>query len=119
VATKDRPGLAYGCTKGSLDRFWSALCRRGCLSETAAKRGCQLASSVYAADEEELARRGVEAANIGVQLDARRLEALSRMVDARELSVRLERVLPLEKAPEALEESRIGHVRGKILLFVD
>jgi NADPH:quinone reductase-like Zn-dependent oxidoreductase len=41
------------------------------------------------------------------------------MVDAGELTARLERTFPLEKAPEALEESRTGHVRGKIVLFVD
>jgi NADPH:quinone reductase-like Zn-dependent oxidoreductase len=41
------------------------------------------------------------------------------MVDAGELSVRLERTFPLESAPEALEESRTGHVRGKIVLLVD
>ena len=41
------------------------------------------------------------------------------MVDAGELTVRLERTFPLEKAPEALEESRNGHVRGKIVLLVD
>jgi NADPH:quinone reductase-like Zn-dependent oxidoreductase len=83
------------------------------------KEGGRLASSVYAADVEELVRRGVEATNIGVHPDARQLEELSRMVDAGELSVRVERALPLEKAPEALEESRTGHVRGKIVLLVD
>ncbi len=41
------------------------------------------------------------------------------MVDAGELSVRLERTFALEEAPEALEESRTGHVRGKIVLLVD
>jgi NADPH:quinone reductase-like Zn-dependent oxidoreductase len=54
-----------------------------------------------------------------MQPDARRLEELSRMVDAGELSVRLERTFPLERAPEALEESKTGHVRGKIVLLVD
>jgi NADPH:quinone reductase-like Zn-dependent oxidoreductase len=83
------------------------------------REGGRLASSVYAADVEELLRRGVEATNIGVHPDARQLEELSRMVDAGELSVRLERALPLERAPEALEESRTGHVRGKIVLLVD
>jgi NADPH:quinone reductase-like Zn-dependent oxidoreductase len=83
------------------------------------KEGGRLASSVYAADVEDLVRRGVEAINIGVPPDARQLEELSRMVDAGELSVRLERALPLERAPEALEESRTGHVRGKIVLLVD
>jgi NADPH:quinone reductase-like Zn-dependent oxidoreductase len=83
------------------------------------REGGRLASSVYAADVEELARRGVEATNIGVHPDVRQLNELSRLVDAGELSVRLERALPLEKAPEALEESRTGHVRGKVVLLVD
>jgi NADPH:quinone reductase-like Zn-dependent oxidoreductase len=83
------------------------------------REGGRLASSVYAADVEELAMRGVEATNIGVHPDARQLGELSRMVDAGELTVRLERTFPLERAPEALDESRTGHVRGKIVLLVD
>ncbi len=83
------------------------------------KESGRLASSVYAADVGRLAERGVEATNIGTQADARRLEELSQMVDAGELSVRLERTFALEEAPEALEESRTGHVRGKIVLLVD
>jgi NADPH:quinone reductase-like Zn-dependent oxidoreductase len=84
------------------------------------KRGGKVASSVYAADEEEgLAEHGIEAKNIGMQPDARRLAELARLVDAGEISVGLERTFPLEKAPEALEESRTGHVRGKLVLLVD
>jgi D-arabinose 1-dehydrogenase-like Zn-dependent alcohol dehydrogenase len=41
------------------------------------------------------------------------------MVDAGEISVSLERAFALEEAPEALEESRTGHVRGKLVLLVD
>ncbi len=82
------------------------------------KEGGRLASSVYGADVDSLAQRGIKATNVGVRPDARRLDELSRMVDAGELTVRLERTLPLEKAPEALEESRTGHVRGKIVLLV-
>jgi NADPH:quinone reductase-like Zn-dependent oxidoreductase len=83
------------------------------------KKGGRLASSVYAADVESLAERSIKATNIGMQPNARRLEELSWMVDAGELSVRLERTFPLEKAREALEESRTRHVRGKIVLLVD
>ncbi|HEX5974203.1 MAG TPA: zinc-binding dehydrogenase, partial [Rubrobacteraceae bacterium] len=79
----------------------------------------RLASSVFAADIEGLARRSIQSTNVSTQPDARRLEELSRMVDAGELSVRLERTFPLEKAPEALGESRAGHVRAKIVLLVD
>ena len=74
---------------------------------------------MYAVDIEELAKRGIEATNINIQPDAWRLEELQRMVDCGKLSVRLERTFPLEDAPEALEESRTRHVRGKIVLLVD
>ena len=83
------------------------------------KRGGRIASSVYAADVDSLAERGVEATNVGMQPSARRLTELSRLVDAGEIVVGLERVFPLESAPEALEESRAGHVRGKLVLLVD
>ena len=83
------------------------------------KRGGRIASSVYAAEVEGLARRGVEATNIGTRPDARRLTELSRLVNAGEISVGLERVFPLERAPEALEASRAGHVRGKLVLLID
>ncbi len=83
------------------------------------KEGGRLAPSVYAADVEALAERSIKARNVGMQPAARRLEELARMVDAGELSVKLQRTFPLEEAPETLEESRTGHVRGKIVLLVD
>lgn len=83
------------------------------------KEGGRLASSVYTADVESLAERGIQATNVGMRPDVRRLEKLAGMVDAGELSVRLERTFPLQRAPEALEESRTGHVRGKIVLLVN
>jgi NADPH:quinone reductase-like Zn-dependent oxidoreductase len=83
------------------------------------KEGGRIASSVYAADVESLAERSIKATNIGMQPNAQRLEELSWMVDAGEISVRLERTFPLEKARQALEESRTGHVRGKIVLLVE
>ena len=83
------------------------------------KKGGRLASSVFAADVECLAERSIKASNIGMQPNAQRLEELSWMVDAGEISVQLERTFPLEKAPEALEESRTRHVRGKLVLLVD
>jgi NADPH:quinone reductase-like Zn-dependent oxidoreductase len=83
------------------------------------KRGGRVASSVYAADAEGLARRGIEATNVSAGPDARRLAELARLVDAGELSVKPERAFPLEEAPEALEASRTGHVRGKLVLLAD
>ena len=83
------------------------------------KEGGRVASSVHAADVESLSERGVRATNVGMQPEAWRLEELARMVDAGEISVKLERTFPLAKAPVALQESRTGHVRGKIVLLVD
>jgi len=83
------------------------------------KKGGRLASSVYAAAPESLAERSIRATNVGMQPDAQRLAELARIVDAGEISVRLERALALKEAPEALEESRTGHTRGKLVLLVD
>ena len=86
---------------------------------TLVTEGGRLASSVYAADVEGLLGRGIGGTNVSMQPDARRLGELSRLVDAGELAVRLDRTFPLESAPEALEQRRIGHVRGKIVLLLD
>ena len=86
---------------------------------TLVNEGGRIASSVFAADVERLAGRGIRATNVSMQPDARRLLELSRMVDAGELSVRLDRTFPLEKAPEALEARKTGRIRGKIVLLVD
>jgi NADPH:quinone reductase-like Zn-dependent oxidoreductase len=85
---------------------------------TLVNEGGRLASSVYAADVEGLTRRGIGATNVSMQPESRRLDKLSRMVDSGELSVRLDRTFPLEKAPQALEEMRTGHIRGKIVLLI-
>jgi NADPH:quinone reductase-like Zn-dependent oxidoreductase len=106
---------------GGIEAIIDVVSERDALSRIAGllKEGGRLASSVYAADLERLAQGGIKATNVGVHPDARRLGELSRMVDAGELTVRLERTFPLERAPEALDESRTGHVRGKIVLLVD
>ena len=106
---------------GGIEAIIDVVSERDALGRIAGlvKEGGRLASSVYAADVESLAQRGIKATNVSVQPDARRLEELSRIVDAGELTVRLERTFPLEQAPEALDESRTGHVRGKIVLLVD
>jgi len=106
---------------GGIEAIIDVVSKRDLLGRMAGllKEGGRLASSVYAADVESLAQRGIKATNVGAQPDARRLEELSRMVDAGELTVRLERTFPLERAPQALEESRTRHVRGKIVLLLD
>jgi len=83
------------------------------------KEGGRVASSVFAADVESFAVLGVEATNVATRPGTGRLEKLSRLVDAGEISARLERTFPIDHAPEALEESRAGHARGKTVLLVE
>jgi NADPH:quinone reductase-like Zn-dependent oxidoreductase len=119
--TEDLVDAVRRAQPGGIDAVIDVVSNREALGRisTFVNEGGRLASSVYAADVEGLARSGIGATNVSMQPDARRLEELSRMVDAGELSVRLDRTYPLEKAPEALEARRTGHVRGKIVLLID
>ena len=81
--------------------------------------GGRLATTQYAADVEGLAARGVEATNVATSPDSGKLQEIARMVDAGELVVGLGKAVPLAEATEAIEESRAGHVRGRMVLTVD
>jgi NADPH:quinone reductase-like Zn-dependent oxidoreductase len=118
---RDLLNAARTAHPGGIEAIIDVVSERAALDRLAGllKEGGRLASSVYAADVESLAQRGIKATNVGAQPEARQLEKLSQMVDAGELSVRLERTFPLERTSEALEESRTGHVRGKIVLLID
>jgi NADPH:quinone reductase-like Zn-dependent oxidoreductase len=119
--TEDLVDAVRMAQPGGIDAVIDVVSDREALGRisTLVNEGGRLASSVYAADVEGLARRGIVAMNVSMQPDARRLGELSRTVDAGELSVTLDRTFPLEKAAEALEERRTGHVRGKIALLID
>jgi NADPH:quinone reductase-like Zn-dependent oxidoreductase len=119
--TEDLVDAVRMAQPGGIDAVIDVVSDREALGRisTLVHEGGRLASSVYAADVEGLAKRGIGATNVSMQPDARRLGELSRMVDSGELSVRLDRTFPLEKAPEALEERKIGHVLGKIVLLID
>jgi NADPH:quinone reductase-like Zn-dependent oxidoreductase len=118
--TEDLVDAVRMAQPGGIDAVIDVVSDREALGRisTLVNEGGRLASSVYAADVEGLARRGIGATNVSMQPDARRLGELSRMVDSGELSVRLDRTFPLEKAPQALEERRTGHIRGKIVLLI-
>jgi NADPH:quinone reductase-like Zn-dependent oxidoreductase len=66
----------------------------------------------------EAAARGRRATSLLVEPDARGLEALAALVDAGQLRVEIDTVLPLEEAAKAHEISQAGHARGKIVLEV-
>ena len=71
----------------------------------------------FLAEAEELPiSRGITAHIVYGRPDAQRLTTLTQMVDAGQLSVHLDRTLPLEAARQAHELVEAGHVRGKIVL---
>jgi NADPH:quinone reductase-like Zn-dependent oxidoreductase len=71
----------------------------------------------YIAEAAELPlSRGITARMVYGRPDAQRLMKLTQMVDARQLSVHVERTLPLEEARQAHELVEDRHVRGKIVL---
>jgi NADPH:quinone reductase-like Zn-dependent oxidoreductase len=62
--------------------------------------------------------RGVRATMIGVKPDGKRLAEIGKIIDDGKLRPRVQEVLPLEHAKEALELSRSRHVGGKIVLSI-
>lgn len=85
---------------------------------TVLKKGGRLATTLYAADEPAFAAKGITAANIVNQPSRQLLDRLVQMIDAGKLTVPLQKTFPLEQAPEAIGQSRSGHVRGKLVLKV-
>jgi NADPH2:quinone reductase len=75
-----------------------------------------LVSIVGEPDAGEAAERGVRARWILVEPDGEQLTILAREVDRGRLRAHVSRMLPLSEAARAHEESRAGHVRGKLVL---
>jgi NADPH:quinone reductase-like Zn-dependent oxidoreductase len=82
------------------------------------KKGGRLATTLHVADEKAYAARGITASNIANQPTRALLERLVQMIDAGKLTVPLQKIYPLEQAPDAIAQSRSGHVRGKLVLKV-
>jgi NADPH:quinone reductase-like Zn-dependent oxidoreductase len=78
--------------------------------------GGRAASSIGSADVEGLAQRQIRAANVGNPASSEALNRLAELVNDGRLRVLEITRLPLEDAPQALEQYRNGHVHGKIVL---
>ncbi len=84
----------------------------------ALRTGGRLLSTIYAVDGAQLAERGITSVNIVRPQGAAVLDRLSRMVDAGQLKVVIDRTYPLEQGVEALEQVEHGHVRGKVVVRI-
>jgi NADPH:quinone reductase-like Zn-dependent oxidoreductase len=85
----------------------------------ALRAGGRLATTIHAADEAALAKRGIHATNVDVLATTQGLDEIARLVDGAAITVPLERTYPLTDAARALAESKAGHVRGKVVLTID
>ncbi|HEY2926213.1 NADP-dependent oxidoreductase [Piscinibacter sp.] len=69
-------------------------------------------------DEARARRHGVRAVPVRVQPHGERLADIARLIDAGELKVMIDRVLPLAYAAAAQRYSEERHARGKIILRI-
>src|SRR5215204_6118368 len=80
--------------------------------------GGRAASTLGAADEEQLAARDVRATNVVGTSDPALLTRLAELADSGELRVPVQRTFSLEEATDGLEAFQGGHVRGKFAISV-
>jgi len=92
----------------TLDRSWKVL-----------KPGGRLVSTVSTPSQEKAMICGVRAYKIQARVCADELTLMGDLIANGEIKVMVEKILPLSRASEALEMSRRGHVRGKIVLKID
>jgi NADPH:quinone reductase-like Zn-dependent oxidoreductase len=90
------------------DRSWKVL-----------KIGGRLVSTVSVPSQERALLCGVRARKMQTQTRPDELILMGDLIGNGEIKVIVERVLPLARASEALEMSKRGHVRGKIVLGID
>jgi len=90
------------------DRSWKVL-----------KHDGRLVSTVSTPSPEKAMLCGVRACKMQTQIRADDLTLMGDLIANGELKVAVEKILPLRRAAEALELSRRGHVRGKIVLTID
>jgi len=87
-------------------------------SLSAIRSGGTLISIASPVDEKAAAAQGVRAAFAGTNPSGELLGKLAAIIDAGKLKTLIAETFPLKDAAKALELSRGGHVRGKIILAV-
>jgi NADPH:quinone reductase-like Zn-dependent oxidoreductase len=68
--------------------------------------------------QDKAAAAGVRGVKVAVEPDGAQLRQIAELIDAGKIRVSLAKTLPLAACAAALDESRTGHVRGKIVLKV-
>jgi NADPH2:quinone reductase len=87
-------------------------------SAEVAKRGGIVVSITAAPNETDAKARGVRSAWVGMEANGRELALIGTMIDAGQIDAAPTEVFPLAQAARALEVSKTGRVRGKLVLSV-
>ncbi|MCI4324742.1 MAG: NADP-dependent oxidoreductase [Thermoplasmata archaeon] len=82
------------------------------------KPGGTVASTIGAATPEVVGPRGFQGVNINLQPTFELLDRLSKEFSSGKLRIPMEEKIPLAGAVEAIERSRAGKIRGKIVLTI-
>jgi len=80
--------------------------------------GGTAATTVFVADPDALARRGVRGLNLNAAATVERLDRLRAELDAGRLTVPIEAEIPLAEAPAAIPRLRAGGARGKTVILI-
>lgn len=80
------------------------------------KKGGFLVTAVEPPSEEKANQFGIKVAMVRVQPNAQQLAEISLLIDEGKLKTHVETVLPLAEVKKALELSKSGRTRGKIIL---
>jgi NADPH:quinone reductase-like Zn-dependent oxidoreductase len=82
------------------------------------KKGGIIVSITGQPDQAECARRGIRSASLMAHPDAKVLEELAKLIDAKKIKPVVSQVFPLAEAAKAHEQIATTHTRGKIVLKV-
>jgi NADPH:quinone reductase-like Zn-dependent oxidoreductase len=80
--------------------------------------GGRIASTIGAVDDEALRRLAVQGRNVDARITRAGLERLAELFDSGRLHTPVTNTFPLVDAPDAIEQSETGHVRGKLVLTI-
>jgi NADPH:quinone reductase-like Zn-dependent oxidoreductase len=82
------------------------------------KKGGMIVSITGQPNQAELDKRGIRGAFVSAHPDAKVLEELTRLIDAKKIKPVVSQVFPLADAAKAHQQIETAHTRGKIVLKV-
>jgi alcohol dehydrogenase len=87
-------------------------------SLTVLKKGGILVCMVGKPDEEKAAKQGLRTVGQFTRVNRKRLDRLTELMDDGKVTVRIDRVYPLDKVKEAFDHQKEGHPRIKVVLKI-